>query len=68
MRRTAYDYCPCGQAVPCPDHGNFPGSFFEASPWSADIADAMHQRGLPYTWIKTEELEVAEPSQTEEAA
>jgi hypothetical protein len=42
-------WCPCGQDVPCPEHGEFNEYFWETSPVSAEYMSSLRTRGLPYT-------------------
>jgi hypothetical protein len=51
-RATVYRECPCGNATPCKQHGEFPEWFWQCSPWNGDLALAMIDRGLPYFDIK----------------
>jgi hypothetical protein len=41
--------CPCGQPLPCPEHGDFPRRFFEIFPDDADYIACFRAKKLPYT-------------------
>jgi hypothetical protein len=41
--------CPCGELLPCPDHGDFPHRFFEIFPDHPDYILLFHLKKLPYT-------------------
>jgi hypothetical protein len=58
-RATIYRECPCGNATPCKEHGEFPEWFWQCSPWNGDLALAMIDRGLPYMDIKLQSEEAA---------
>jgi hypothetical protein len=47
--KTKLHWCPCGQDVPCPEHGEFNEYFWETSPVSAEYMSSLRTRGLPYT-------------------
>jgi hypothetical protein len=47
--KTKMHWCPCGQDVPCPEHGEFTEYFWEASPVSSEYISSLRTRGLPYT-------------------
>ena len=57
IRPTIYRECPCGKRTPCPTHGTFPEAFWHFSPWSADLADILVQKGLPWFCISLESKE-----------
>lgn len=41
--------CPCGNAVPCAEHGNLWRELRYTKPWDPDYAAAMHRAGIPFT-------------------
>ena len=57
IRPTIYRECPCGKQTPCPDHGTFPEAFWHFSPWSADLADVLVRKDLPWFYISLESKE-----------
>ncbi len=40
--------CPCGEASPCPRHGEMPTFFWKNSPWSILYGRALADYGLPF--------------------
>jgi len=60
--RSAMEHCPCGNHLPCPEHGDFPRRFFEVSPDHADYFEPLQKKNLPFTPIH--ELLTNKQSQT----
>jgi hypothetical protein len=40
--------CPCGQATPCPEHGEMPTFFWKNSPWSFLYIKVLDDYGFPF--------------------
>ena len=38
--------CPCGNELPCNDHGDFPDHFWTTDPTKSDFMDHMHAHGF----------------------
>jgi hypothetical protein len=47
--RSRMQWCPCGEKLPCPDHGTFPPRFFEVCSDSCEYFDELRRKNLPYT-------------------
>ena len=44
--KSQLQYCPCGNALPCNDHGDFPDHFWTTDPSRSDFMDHMHAHGF----------------------
>jgi hypothetical protein len=62
---STMEHCPCGNHLPCLDHGDFPRRFFEVMPDDADYFQLLEKKKLPFTPIH--QLLALDQSQSEGA-
>ena len=64
--KSKMKWCPCGEDLPCPNHGDFPALFWEWEPTCADYGWCLERRNLPFTPVR--ELIRAEEERAQAAA